>query len=87
MSVIHENILVELPAKEKNPTVYIPEEEQDKKQVGKVVAYGEAVPTSVQKLLEKQPQIEYKEYYDGAEIIVHEKNCIVMNYKDILIIR
>lgn len=87
MNVIHKNVLVEIPkVEEKVNGVYIPEEEQVVKRQGVVVRYGEAVPLDVQAKLSSKPTIEYKEYYDGAEITIDGKNYIVMSYESILII-
>lgn len=86
MKVIHENILVALPADENQGGVYIPEEDRESKRVGKVVEFGEAVPESVQEILKSEPTIEHKEYYDGSEITIRGNKYLVMNYKDILII-
>lgn len=87
MKVVYENILVELPAEEsKMSGVYIPEEDRKVKRVGKVIAQGESIPESVKTALDSHPNIEYKEYYDGAEITIEGRKYIVMNFKDILII-
>jgi co-chaperonin GroES (HSP10) len=86
MKVIHKNVLVAIPDKEKPGGVYIPEEEQDKVNRGEVVHIGSEVPQDVQELLKAEPQIEYKEYYDGAEITIDKKKYIVMTYDSILLI-
>ena len=87
MNVIHENVLVEIPKieTEKNG-VLLPEEDQVVKRLGIVHRYGEGVPESVALKLNTKPMVEYKEYYDGAEITIKGTTYIVMNYKDILII-
>jgi len=87
MNVIHENVLVEIPeiAKEKGG-VLLPESDIVPERKGVVVRYGEAVPAEVKNKLNSKPTVEYKEYYDGAEITIEGKNYIVMSYQDILII-
>jgi len=87
MNVIHENVLVEIPKveKEKNGVILL-EEDQVVERQGVVVRFGEAVPTDVKSKLATKPTVKYKEYYDGSEITIDEKDYIVMNYKDILII-
>ena len=87
MNVIHKNVLVEIPKDEDLVNgVYIPEEDRAVKRLGVVVRFGEAVPPDVQTKLSSKPTIEYKEYYDGAEITIEGKNYIVMSYESILII-
>lgn len=87
MNVIHENILVKVEkTKAKVNGVFIPEEEQVVERQGVVVRYGEGIPSEVSYRLAQKPKIEYKEYYDGAEVTIEEEDYIVMNYKDILII-
>jgi co-chaperonin GroES (HSP10) len=86
MNVIYENILVEIPDKTKAGGLYMPEEEREKSFSGKVIKYGEALPSTVKELLKNQPNIEYKEYYDGAEKTIDGKKYVVMNFKDILLI-
>ena len=86
MNVIHENILVEVPDDSKPGGIFIPEEEKVEVFVGTVIRYGEAVPKLVQKQLDTSVKIEYKKFYDGAELTIGKKKYIVMSYKDILII-
>lgn len=86
MKVIYKNVLVAIPDKEKPGGVYIPEEEQDKVNRGKVIGYGSEVPQEVQDALMAHPEVEYKEYYDGAEVTVDKMKFIVMSYESILLI-
>lgn len=86
MQVIHKNVLVEMPDKEKSGGMFIPEEDKDRVNRGTVVGYGSEVPQEVQDLLNSRPEIEYKEYYDGAEITIDKKKYLVMTYDSILII-
>lgn len=87
MNVIHENVLVEIPEVEKEKNgILLPESDIIPKRKGVVVRYGEAVPDEVKNKLNSKPTVEYKEYYDGAELVINDKKFIVMSYKDILII-
>lgn len=88
MKVIHENVLVKIPEilKEQNG-VLLPDSDITPKREGYVLNYGEAVPEKVKELLDSRPKVEYKEFYDGSEITIEGVNYIVMNYKDILIIK
>tara|TARA_R110000851_G_scaffold97156_2_gene210688 strand:+ start:18677 stop:18940 length:264 start_codon:yes stop_codon:yes gene_type:complete len=86
MNVIYKNVLVTIPDKAKPGGVYIPEEEQDKVFRGKVVNHGSEIPQEVQDLLINHPEIEYKEYYDGAEVTVDGIKYLVMHYESILLI-
>jgi co-chaperonin GroES (HSP10) len=87
MNVVYKNVLVEMPKpSEASKAMYVPETEQENKRVGVVVKFGESVPEGLKKILEEKPTIEFKEYYDGAEITIAEKKYIVMHYESILII-
>jgi co-chaperonin GroES (HSP10) len=86
MKVIHKNVLVEVQDVKKPGSMYVPEEEQEKVNRGEVVHIGSEVPKEVQDLLKAEPKIEYKEYYDGAEITIDKKKYIVMTYDSILLI-
>jgi co-chaperonin GroES (HSP10) len=87
MKVVHKNVLVEIPDVEKERNgVLLPEEEQVVTRQGVVVRFGEAVPDGVKALLESNPTVKYKEYYEGEEITIDKKNYIVMTYESILII-
>lgn len=87
MNVIHENVLVEIPEPiTEVDGIIIPEEERVVERRGVVVRFGEAVPDSVKTILKNNPTVEYKEYYDGAEVTVEGKNYIVMSYESLLII-
>lgn len=87
MNVIHENVLVKIPEVETEKNgIYIPEEDRIVIRKGVVVRFGESVPESVKSILKQEPTVEYKEYYDGAEITIDGQAYLVMNYKDILII-
>ena len=87
MNVIHENVLVEIPEVEKEKNgILLPESDIIPTRKGVVVRYGEAVPDEVKNKLNSKPTVEYKEYYDGTELVINDKKFIVMSYKDILII-
>lgn len=90
MNVIHENVLVEVMEQETGPKtkngIIMPDEEVVPRRLGKVIRHGESVPEIVQMMLNSKPTVEYKEYFDGAEITIEGVKYIVMNYKDILII-
>ena len=86
MNVIYKNVLVTTPEKAKPGGVYVPEEEQEVVNRGKVIGYGSEVPQEVQDLLMKHPEVEYKEYYDGSEVTVDGITFRVMNYESILLI-
>lgn len=87
MNVIHENVLVEIPEPiTEVDGIIIPEEERVVERRGVVVRFGEAVPDSVKTILKNNPTVEYKEYYDGAEVTIEGKNYIVMSYESLLII-
>lgn len=87
MNVIHENVLVEIPEPiTEIDGIIIPEEERVVERRGVVIRFGEAVPDSVKTILKNNPTVEYKEYYDGAEVTVEGKNYIVMSYESLLII-
>lgn len=90
MNVIHENVLVLVDVQETGPKtengIIMPDEQVEVVRQGSVIRHGEAVPDDVQLKLASKPTVQYKEFYDGSEIIIEGVTYIVMNYKDILII-
>lgn len=89
MNVVHENVLVEVsqPVREKGG-VLIPEVDQEKEFSGKVIRFGESVPQEVKIMLNSKPDVIFKEFYDGGEVALEKgKTFIVMNFKDLLIIK
>lgn len=88
MNVVHENVLVEISEKDKvSNGVLLPESHIVAEREGTVIRFGDAVPAELQKRLIQKPTVLYKEYYDGEEITVAGKKYIVMNFKDIMLIK
>lgn len=86
MNVVHKNVLVEISsAEQKEGGLIIPQEEQERKNVGVVVKIGNEVPKETRDLLAHNPTVHFKEQYEEP-ITLEGKVYLTMSYEDILII-